>query len=134
MSNDQKDFEDFMKRREDVARSYVRGDAAPLSGIVTHSSPATFFSPNGDYQQGAEEVASTYERDAKSFEPGGDSHFEILQMAASDGIAYWVGLQKATARMQGKAEAVPFNLRVTEVFRRENGEWKMVHRHADPLK
>jgi ketosteroid isomerase-like protein len=133
MSNNLHDFEQFMKRREEVARAYVRGDAAPLGQIVTHVSPATFFGPQGGYREGAEEVSSTYEHDAGSFEPGGDSHFEILQMGVSDGVAYWVGFQRATARMHGKAEAIPFNLRVTEVFRRENGEWKMVHRHADSL-
>jgi hypothetical protein len=36
-------------------------------------------------------------------------------------------------RMQGRAEAIPMDLRVTEVFRREEGEPKLVHRHADPL-
>ena len=133
MDTDLHDFKQFMKRREEVAGAYVRGEAAPLGQIVTHVSPATFFGPQGGYREGAEEVASTYESDAGSFEAGGDSHFEILQMGASDGVAYWIGFQRATARMRGKPEAIPFNLRVTEIFRREDGEWKMVHRHADSL-
>jgi ketosteroid isomerase-like protein len=78
-------------------------------------------------------VSSTYEHDAAAFEPGGGSSFQILHMAASDGIAYWVGFQRAIARMRGSTEAVPFNLRVTEVFRREGGAWKLIHRHADSL-
>jgi ketosteroid isomerase-like protein len=131
MSNDMHDFEQFMKQREHAARAYVNGDAAPVDSISTHSLPATFFHPNGDYEQGAEQVASRYERDASYFEPGGDTGFEILQMAASDGIACWVGFQHATARLKGQPEAIPMRLRVTEIFRREGDEWKLVHRHAD---
>jgi ketosteroid isomerase-like protein len=133
MTNDLHEFEQFMKQREEVARAYVRGDARPLGQIVTRHSPATFFGPQGGYRQGAETVSSTYEHDAAAFAPGGDSHFEILQMAASDGIAYWVGFQRATVHMQGRKEAIPMTLRVTEVFRREDGAWKMIHRHADTL-
>ena len=122
-----------MKEREDAARAYVSGDAAPLRSISTRVSPATFFGPQGGYCQGADDVFSKYEHDAAIFEPGGDSNFEILQMAASEGIAYWVGFQRADARMSGSTEAIPMNLRVTEVFRREGAEWKLIHRHADTL-
>ena len=133
MTKDLHDFEQFMKRRDDAARAYVRGDATPLGRIVARGGDATFFAPRGGYVQGADDVSSTYEHDATAFAPGGDSSFEILQMAASDGLAYWVGFQRATAHMRGRTEAVPFNLRVTEVFRREGDEWKLIHRHADPL-
>lgn len=132
MNNDPHDFEKFMKKREEASRAFLNGDARPLGRIVTRAFPATFFGPTGGYEQGAEQVASMHERGAAQFESG-DTSFEMLQMAASDGIGYCVGVQRATARMAGKPGTIPFNLRVTEVFRREGDEWKLVHRHADPL-
>ena len=133
MNKDVHDFEEFLRRREDAAGAYVRGDAAPLGQLVARSSAATFFSPRGDYVSGADEVWSRYEQDATAFESGSDNRFEILDMGASGDIAYWVGFQRAHARLRGQADQVPFNLRITEVFRREGDAWKLVHRHADAL-
>ena len=133
MSNDLHDFEQFMQQRERAAQSYVSGDAAPLGRLVTHDLPATFFGPQGGYRQGADTVWAQYTHDVASFEAGSETHFEILHMAAGDGVAYWVGFQHANARLHGQSEAIAMHLRVTEVFRREGESWKLVHRHADPL-
>lgn len=131
MANDPHEFERFMKERESAASAYVRGDAASLGRIVARASPATFFGPKGGYVQGPTQVYESYERDAKHF-ASGDSRFEILHMAASDDVAYWTGFQRANVQLASNAETVQFDLRVTEVFRREDDEWKLVHRHADP--
>ena len=134
MSKDIHDFELFMKQRESASRAFVNGDIEPLDCISTHISPATIFGPKGDYIEGADAVNAANASGAKMFESGSKNSFEILQMAANDGIAYWAGIQRSSVRMQGKAEAIPMDLRVTEAFRREDGEWKLVHRHADILK
>jgi ketosteroid isomerase-like protein len=132
MTSDPRSFEQFMKQRDEAARAFVSGDPAPIGRVVAHDSPATFFGPMGGYVEGAEQVSSTYARDSSHFESG-DSRFEILHMAAGDTLAYWVGFQRATARLGESTEDIPFDLRVTEIFRREGGEWKLIHRHADSL-
>jgi ketosteroid isomerase-like protein len=133
MTQELRDFETFMRRRESIAGSYVNGDTSPLREIITGQSPATFFGPKGGFNAGAKEVAANYDESAKSFGPGGNNRFEILHMAADGGLAYWVGFQRATSRMRGMSEPVQFDLRITEIFRREGSEWKLIHRHADPL-
>ena len=36
-------------------------------------------------------------------------------------------------KVAGRDKAAPMALRVTHIFRKENGVWKLVLRHADPL-
>lgn len=134
MDNNLKSFTQFMLKREEAARSYVCGDPDPLVNITTRNSPATFFDPRGYVvQQVAADLSDTYKQGAKAFKAGSETHFEILHMEESDSIAYWVGFQRASVHMHGSEEPCPMHLRVTEIFRRENNEWKLIHRHADPL-
>jgi NAD(P)H-dependent FMN reductase/ketosteroid isomerase-like protein len=126
-----RDFEAFMRNRHAVALDYVNGDAKSLEAIVTKNDPATFFSPGGDTVRGAAAVTARYAHDAKLFQRGGTTKLEVFQSGASGDLAFWTGLQHAESRMAGKNEQVPMTLRITEIFRVEGGEYKLVHRHAE---
>jgi NAD(P)H-dependent FMN reductase/ketosteroid isomerase-like protein len=125
------DFSKFMKQRENVAAAYVSGNSNPLDAIVPRSGEASFFPPNGGSVRGAKEVSSRYDNDAKSFAPGGSSSFDVLQSGADGDIGYWTGFQNADARLGEGYKKVSMKLRVTELFRFQEGGWKLIHRHAD---
>jgi ketosteroid isomerase-like protein len=125
------DFENFLETRKKAALGYVNGDYAPLARMIASQSPASFFSPMGDVVEGAEKVAARYEKDAHSFEEGSISELEILDSGSDGDFGYWVGYQKAKVHMKGKSAPIPMKIRVTELFRKEHGDWKMIHRHAD---
>lgn len=126
-------FEQFMDRREHAAETYVSGNAVLLDRMVARTIDATFFAPSGGHVHGTQAVAARYDHDAGAFDEGSKSSFEIFQMGADAGVGYWAGIQHAAVHMKGKDEAVTMDLRVTEIFRQEEGEWKLVHRHADGL-
>ncbi len=133
MSTSTNDFDAFLKQREEASTAFVNGDFNPLDQVSTHTSPATIFGPNGSCIQGADQVNTVNANGAKLFKPGSENRFEIMHAAADQNMAYWVGIQRSVVQMHGQEQGIPMDLRVTEIFRRENGQWKLIHRHADQL-
>ena len=48
-------------------------------------------------------------------------------------LGYIVEVERFSTKVAGSHEAAPVALRTTSIFRREDGAWKIVHRHADPI-
>ena len=48
-------------------------------------------------------------------------------------LAYIVEVERFKAKVGGTEEIASGALRVTTILRREDGAWKIVHRHADPI-
>ncbi|MBC8119930.1 MAG: NAD(P)H-dependent oxidoreductase [Burkholderiaceae bacterium] len=124
-------FDAFMKAREIASNAYINGDAAPLIDMSTANDPATFFPPSGERVVGAKEVAKSHKHGAKAFVQGSSGRFEVLASGVSGRVGYWSGIQHADAQLKGKDASVPMKLRTTEIFRFEQGVWKLAHRHAD---
>lgn len=125
------DFEAFLKRREAISGDYINGNGDTLTRISTARGSATFYPPGGAVITGAEAVNRAHAEGAMLFRPGSTGRFEILQSGHSGELGFWTGRQHVVAMLRGKPEAVPMTLRVTELFRREDRDWKLIHRHAD---
>ena len=124
-------FDDFLLLRERAGNAYVRGDGSAVDAIVPHEGAASFHSPGGDTVTGAPEVATRYLGDAALFHDNGASRFEVIQKGHADDVGFWTGFQVANVQIGEMPAPVDMRLRVTEVFRRIDGSWKLVHRHAD---
>ena len=90
--------------------------------------------PSGAVVEGARRSGRDQVDGAATFGSGSSGHFEVLNSGSSGDLALWTGRQVATMDVKGQDLPVPMVLRTTEVFRREGGEWKLVHRHADMTK
>jgi ketosteroid isomerase-like protein len=124
-------FDDFLRRRERASNDYIRGDADALAGMLTTHDPATFMPPSGAVVQHPNAVRDAQVRGAEAFGPGSTGHFEVLNSGSSGALGYWTGRQIASMDVKGQDQPVPMVLRTTEVFRLEDGEWRLIHRHAD---
>ena len=59
-----------------------------------------------------------------------DQRVDIVAAGVSGDLAYTVGFEHTAVSVDG-VPVEPYTLRVTHIYRREDGEWKIVHRHAD---
>ena len=106
------------------------GDAAPRSTIWSHDDPVTLFGAAFS-RSGWANLSATFDVLAARFSNCTSWAYDVIASGASGDLAYTVGIEHTTASIGGAAPQ-PYSLRVTNIFRREGGEWKVVHRHADP--
>jgi ketosteroid isomerase-like protein len=77
-------------------------------------------------------VSETFRWVASRFSNCTSFDLELIAAGTSGDLAYTVGYERSTRSLDG-GPVEPSTLRVTHVYRRENGEWKIVHRHADQV-
>lgn len=111
----------------------MRGDLALYRGQLQVSPDFTLMSPfGGPPTHGGTLSADRWDAIARFFHGGRDSTLELVQSYRSQDLVVLAAVERTVAEVGGLPEQ-PWALRVTLVFRRERGEWQLVHRHADPL-
>jgi ketosteroid isomerase-like protein len=123
-------LQEVLPRLHDTETALHNGDAGPRFAHWSHNDPVTLYGA-AMAGRGWDEVGAVFEHIAARFSDCASCEWEVVAADASDTLAYIVAIER-TVTSVGGSEPSPYALRSTTIFRREDGEWKPVHRHADP--
>ena len=106
----------------------VAGDTAAMDDIWSHDTSVTAMHPIGGRQTGWDEVRESFAQ-VGQIATGGRVELRDQYIEVGDDLAYEIGIEQGQAIIAG--EPVELEHRVTNVYRREGSEWRLVHHHTD---
>ena len=112
----------------DALERMANGDAGPMMDIWSHEDDVTTMHPIGGREVGWDAVREPWENIAAMSEDGKVTRTDQLVRVFGE-LAYELTTEEASMTMGG--ERVSFERRATNVYRLEDGEWKIVHHHVD---
>jgi ketosteroid isomerase-like protein len=111
----------------------ANGDVSAIKSLYSHTDDSTSFYGWGGYEKGWDAVSRRWDWAGSQFKGGSVKHENISTVITpemffvTDIETYW---DQSVVNVEGKTG---WSNRVTHVFRREAGEWRLVHRHANRL-
>jgi ketosteroid isomerase-like protein len=127
------DVDELIEQYYRAQREFLRGNPEPVKDLFSHREDVTLANPYGPPVRGWEEVANAVEHAASLRSEGTFLGWQIVAKYVTAELAYVVQIERAEAKIGGGEEITPYAVRSTMIFRLEEGEWKVVHRHADPI-
>ncbi len=127
------DVDRLNERYHLASDEFLKGDPEPVKKLWSHKEDVSLANPYGPPVRGWDEVAKTTEHAASLRSDGEFLGYEVVSKYATSELAYVVQIERAKAKIGGQEEITPYAVRSTMIFRPEEGEWKVVHRHADPI-
>ena len=114
----------------EAERAMHNGQAAPRRLLWSRNEPVSVL---GAWRNanGQPEIDQLFEALAESFSNCTSFEFELLAYGVVGDIAYTAGFEHTSVSVDG--EPREYTLRVTQVYRREDGEWRVAHRHGDTV-
>ncbi|MFC5004894.1 YybH family protein [Dactylosporangium cerinum] len=121
----------LVRRTSDAAKAFIRGDVRGYVDLLPHADDYTLMPPYGEVRHGFDHSDASLAATAQWFQ-GGEAELDVVRVDRSGDLAVIAAVERQRGVVGGLPEQ-DWSLRVTLVFRFEDGGWKLVHRHADPL-
>jgi ketosteroid isomerase-like protein len=106
------------------------GDSAPRRALWSRNEPVSVL---GAWRNahGQHELDALFSALGESFSDCSWYEFEVMSYDVIGDTAYTAGFEHTTASVDGEPRT--YTLRATQVYRREDDAWRVVHRHADTV-
>lgn len=127
------DLAQFIEQYHRALDAFVQGDPEPVKQLFSRKDDVSLANPLGLPVRGWSQVADATDRAASQVREGEPVRYETISEYATDDLAYNLELERVRAKTVATDEFGEIALRVTTIYRREGGEWKIIHRHADPI-
>lgn len=123
---------ELARRSAEANNALMRGDVGVYRALVTHTDDFTLMSPfGGTPTRGADMTDERWAAMGRFFRNGALEQ-ELVQAYGSTDMVVLAIIERCHGEVGG-LPAQDWPLRVTLVYRREGTEWRLAHRHADPL-
>ena len=124
------DAASFLERCHDALRQHTGGNPKPFLELWSHAPDVSLMGGVGGHQVGIDEVSQLLTAAAKTLNYETWSA-ETLAAGFDETLGFTVELERLTRQIDGQAEEM--RLRATSIYRREDGAWRVIHRHGDSL-
>jgi ketosteroid isomerase-like protein len=119
---------EMLPKQRAAERAIHHGDVEPRLALWSRTDPVTLYGAKLS-SSGWANLEPTFRTVASWFSDSVEYEFEVIAAGASGDLAYTVGYERNKVNVE--REPRTYTLRATHVYRREDGQWRIVHRHAD---
>lgn len=126
------DVADLTQRCQDAAAALIRGDVRSYLGLFVHADDYTLIPPFGGAPRHGFDTSEDAVEQLSRFFAGGEAQVDVVQSYVCGDFVVLVLVERQHGEVGGLPDQA-WSLRVTMLFRREGGNWRLMHRHADPL-
>jgi ketosteroid isomerase-like protein len=127
------DIRNVIDQYHAAADEFSKGNPLPVKMIFSHRDDVTLANPFGPPVLGWSKVSDALDFASSRFKDGEVIGFLTMAKYETSELVMIFEIEKWKAKVSGREEVSSFDLRVTSTFRNEDGDWKLVHRHADPI-
>jgi ketosteroid isomerase-like protein len=111
----------------------ANGDVSEIKALYSHSDDATSFYGWGGYEKGWQAVSKRWDWAGAQFKSGTVRHENVSTVITPE-LFYVTDIETFENQRVAETESITgWSNRVTHIFRKENGEWRLLRRHGNRL-